>query len=298
MKCSMSATLVVYVACFVSPATFGSRILEQVSSPDGRVRARLTVSPEQPRLSDTIMLTLAVEADETLEVEMPIFGTALGDLTIQDVSRKVSGMGTESERTELDLTTRPTRGGEMPIWPITIRYRDRREGLQNNSYSLELPASRLEVRADVTPENASLDKIPTSRELIDIPSKNRMVYAVLLAVIVVAVLALLLLRRRKREVDVVVSKFTLQEIAIKRLADLIERRLHETDVKRFFIELSGIVRWYIEQQTQIRAPELTTEEFLRELTSQWKNRTMFPAELQECQQVWQTRLPPYCCQRC
>jgi len=41
--------------------------------------------------------------------------------------------------------------------------------------------------------------------------------------------------------------------------------LMETDVKVYFVELTAIVRRYIERTTGIRAPEQTTEEFLCEI---------------------------------
>ena len=45
-------------------------------------------------------------------------------------------------------------------------------------------------------------------------------------------------------------------------------------VKEFYLRLTGIVRQYVEDTTGIRAPEQTTEEFLRDMRS----RTVFPPE--------------------
>jgi hypothetical protein len=42
--------------------------------------------------------------------------------------------------------------------------------------------------------------------------------------------------------------------------------LARKDVKAFYVELTGIVRRYIEQTKGLRAPEQTTEEFLQEAT--------------------------------
>ena len=42
--------------------------------------------------------------------------------------------------------------------------------------------------------------------------------------------------------------------------------LVQTDVKAYYVELTAIVRRYIEAVTGIRAPERTTEEFLRQIT--------------------------------
>lgn len=256
-------------------------ILEEAESPDARVRVRLSVEPERPRLSDTILLTLRVAADATLDVDMPVFGTSLGNLEILDVSRRTDGVGTETETKTLVLKTIPKRGGPSPIWPLVVRYSDRREGLRDQTYEIRLPATELTIDAEVTPETASLDKIPTVREVIDLPGRNRF-WFVLGAVILAALAVLLMiLRRRHREEIAEATRLTPREIALQRLADLVDRRLYESDVKRFFVELSGIVRWYIEQQTTIRAPERTTEEFLHEITRKLKNRALLSPQLQE-----------------
>jgi len=52
------------------------------------------------------------------------------------------------------------------------------------------------------------------------------------------------------------------EIALAALHRLREARL---PVEEFYTQLSGIVRRYLEDQLQLRAPERTTEEFLSEL---------------------------------
>ena len=45
-------------------------------------------------------------------------------------------------------------------------------------------------------------------------------------------------------------------------------------VKEFYLRLTGIVRQYVEDTTGIRAPEQTTEEFLRDMRSS----SVFPAD--------------------
>jgi len=56
------------------------------------------------------------------------------------------------------------------------------------------------------------------------------------------------------------------EIAFERLADLTARKLIDKgEFKEYYIVLSGIVRKYIEDRFDIKAPEMTTEEFLKSL---------------------------------
>lgn len=259
-------------------ASDSSRILAEKSSADDRVHARWTVSPAEPKLSDTIFLTLAVRADETVDVDLPEFGDALGELTVVEITEKIEKAEDRSETKTLRIKAVPNRGGITPLWPIVVFYKDRREGLREQVYSIELPATELDVKADVSLENASLDNIPTTREVLDVPSGISHWIVVL---ILAALIALFFILRRRRGGPEALPEFSAREIAMKRLAALFEQRLHEVDVKQFYMELTGIVRWYIEQQTQIRAPELTTEEFLREISLHWNNRTGLAPELRD-----------------
>ena len=53
------------------------------------------------------------------------------------------------------------------------------------------------------------------------------------------------------------------EVARRRLDQLLARPRPSGDaVDAFYVELSGIVRGYLENRFELRAPELTTEEFL------------------------------------
>ncbi|MBF0620276.1 MAG: DUF4381 family protein [Candidatus Omnitrophica bacterium] len=53
------------------------------------------------------------------------------------------------------------------------------------------------------------------------------------------------------------------EVALERLLRLEQRgRWGEGEIKEFYVELSQVVRLYIEARFEIRAPEMTTEEFM------------------------------------
>jgi hypothetical protein len=56
-----------------------------------------------------------------------------------------------------------------------------------------------------------------------------------------------------------------RDLAALELKKLLSSGLSETDLKLFYVELTAIVRRYIERTVGIHAPEQTTEEFLREI---------------------------------
>jgi hypothetical protein len=93
--------------------------------------------------------------------------------------------------------------------------------------------------------------------------------ACLLAILLVAAL-----RRPKRR-PIEPRRQTAEEIAHAALALLLAENLPGRGlVKAFYLRLTGIVRQYVEDTTGIRAPEQTTEEFLRDMRS----RAVFPPE--------------------
>ena len=66
-----------------------------------------------------------------------------------------------------------------------------------------------------------------------------------------------------------------EEIAQEALDSLLAENLPARGlIKEFYLRLTGIVRQYVEDTTGIRAPEQTTEEFLRDMRS----RQAFPPE--------------------
>jgi hypothetical protein len=70
------------------------------------------------------------------------------------------------------------------------------------------------------------------------------------------------LRRRRQREEKPLSP---QELAYLELDALLQEHLSESDVKLFYVRLTGIVRRFIERTTGIHAPEQTTEEFLYEI---------------------------------
>ena len=73
--------------------------------------------------------------------------------------------------------------------------------------------------------------------------------------------------RRRKHPEVIQPQRSPREIAEEALSDLEQSDLSQSDVKQFYVDLTGIVRRYLEQTTGVRAPEETTEEFLRDISN-------------------------------
>ena len=85
---------------------------------------------------------------------------------------------------------------------------------------------------------------------------------------IVAAIALILfiiifLQKRRKIKEVVIPKVPAHEIAYEALKKLMVKDYLSTGkVQEFYFELSNIARHYIEDRFQLKAPEMTTEEFL------------------------------------
>lgn len=247
----------------------------------GPVKAQIELEPAEPRIGDPVNLRLTVQAEDGVEVLMPEFGEALEAYTILDfVPRQtVDSKG----RTTFVQTYRlqPERSGEQAIPPILIEFVDRRPGQKpapDDQDAYELLTERIDFTVkSVLPKDAEAKLKPPLGKLppLESPPPSRwpwLLAAVLLGIVMIAVairgFSLWRKRRRRR---------TAYQLARARLERLLAAGLPEGEhVDTFYVELSGIVRRYLEDRFDLRAPELTTEEFLdlagqsNELTAEHK----------------------------
>jgi hypothetical protein len=130
---------------------------------------------------------------------------------------------------------------------------------------------------------------------------NYVVLIIIFTVIIATVLFLLawhLLKKKKR----VVPGFKLppkpaHQLAYEALSALKAKNLPAArKIKEYYIELSDIVRRYIESRFNIRAPEMTTEEFLSSLrsSSDWTgiHKNLLKEFLEHCDMVKFARYGP------
>ena len=260
---SFSLSLVFCLLTFCN-AHADETVLATAMSEDARIRLRMTAEPANPRLSDTVVLTLTVDAYRQIQTDWPEFGDALGDLKILGLNEEPAKIEGDREIRQLKLKIVPTKGGTAPIWPMTIRYYEHDPSSQ--TLSVTLPASQITIGANVTPETASLNMEQTPYTLL--ASMSKMIFWIfgIVAVVFLGALVFFLLLRKKTPMTVPEKTLSPREKALLRLQVLLDSNQLEYEVKGFFIELSDIVRWYVEQVTDIRAPEQTTEEFLQEIS--------------------------------
>lgn len=281
-------------AANTAPAPTAEPAIVQKSE-SGPVAATVTLSPKQPRLGDSLTLTLTVTAKPQVTVEMPPFGEALGRFAIVSFTPRVEtaadGSITHTQRYVLDAPM----SGRQRIPSLRIEFTDARpdqnaDGGAESTHELLTDEIAIEI-ASVLPQGQVQNELRGLRGALDesVVRSRGLRYAAIPLLLLLIGGGLLLWRslRRRRRLQVRISAY---DVAMRRLGTLESRgwpRQEEADP--WYVELSDIVRRYIEDRYGVRAPELTTEEFLRESRQQLQlqsgHRELLETFLSTCDRV-------------
>ena len=239
----------------------------RIETRDGPVTATVTLAPAAPRLGDRMVLELSVEAEPGVRVEMPTFGDALGRFTVFEFApRAESAAGGGSLHTQR-YTLQATRSGRHRIPGLRVEFVDERPG-RGDGRPRELLTEELvfEVASVLPREMESMDLRPARRPLPELGGpwweRERWWLAVALAALAAGAAALAALRRRRSPQRIRASAYRRASARLERLRA--QGLPKGTRVDPWYVELSDIVRRYVEERFALRAPELTTEEFLLE----------------------------------
>ena len=234
---------------------------------NGPVVTQIRLDPANPLIGDDVTLTITVTAEEGVEVFMPAFGDALDTFNIVSfVPRESLDRQGRSIRSQIYQLQIP-RSGKQAIPPILVEYVDRRPGQRAapeglDAYELLTERIDFEVRS-VLPDDVQAELEPPLGQLQPLAARRPARWPWLVGAALVALAAVPWMWRwwygwRKRA-----RRRTAYEIAKVRLERLLHSGMPTTSaVGPFFVDLSQIVRRYLEDRFELRAPELTTEEFL------------------------------------
>ena len=227
------------------------------------IEVSITTSPEKVRLDRDFELILQWTAPEGLDVVLPKdFSDRLEGLKIEgsyeDEAVSANGL---IQRT-LHLRTRPVpAASEYRFAPFPVLYGNGQDWFPTKPIVFEAESLLKEgesVGGDVVVDLKPIWIMPSWKVI------GRWALGALAALCGIGILYFVYRKVRRR---IVIMRMAPRERALLELRELLDRHLPEKgETKRFYLLLTGIVRRYIERRHKVRAPELTTEEFLKEAT--------------------------------
>ena len=305
------ATLALLALAACSPEV-GPEPLEPAGPPDenaaeaplsaetrhGPVTATVSLAPPSPRLGDSLVLTLTVAAEPGVAVEMPAFGDALGRFAIIDFAPRQETTE-HGARHSQRYTLQVSASGRQRIPRLRVTFVDERgTSTGQDPPRRELMTDELGFKvASMLPQGAVAAELRGPRA--PLPeltgpwlARHWPWLAGALGGLGGIVLGVVLWRRRQA----VRARLTAYDRALARLRRLQRAGLPAASaVDAWYVELSDIVRRYIEERFALRAPELTTEEFLAEAgrsALSTPHRGLLSAFLDTCDRVKFARYHP------
>lgn len=234
----------------------------------GPVRLTVEVAPSPARLSDDLKLTVTLDYVQGVRVRKPAFGQALGDFLIRDFHEPLPKTQGQREVIQQIYTLEPTRPGKISLDPIRVSFVDARPAGDGQERKIETEAVGVEIASVVAGDVPRLEKLRALAGPVELPHSRTggIRWWIAAGAALLAAVAALRLRKRRRTAQE--EPLSPQELAYLEFQRLVEEDWARRDVKQFYVELTGIVRRYIERTTSVRAAEQTTEEFLKETSRQ------------------------------
>ena len=232
-------------------AAAAARAGARVVAEDGPLRATLTVSDLAPALGAPVTLRVDARAGE-LGVRLPDVAKVLRDSLGEDV--------VEVSETARD---RGTRTAVLHLYDVGAHALPPFEVRAGDAHVVSLAGPTLTVPAVATEQD---ELLPGHGAVLHPAAARGWWWAAGGGALLLAALLAWAWTRRRRAADADVAEAPPplpHEVALAALARLAARRLPESGrVEPYFVRLSEIARRYVEDRFGLRAPELTTDEFL------------------------------------
>ena len=237
----------------------------------GEVSIKLEATPERVSPAQDLMLTVTVDAPAHLEVTLPDLRDRFAGFSMAEdfATEPVTANGRRHQTYRWRLEPEPAAERyRLAPFAVTVTDTSQSPGTHSPKDSLLPPPSSFATRPVIFPAEGARPPVTgdpeVSPEPVYIPPTARTValwvIAALggLAALAAALFGLTRLSRRVRE-----FRMSPVDRAMAELQRLLGRNLPSRGLyKEFYIELTMVVRRYIERTRGIRAPEQTTQEFL------------------------------------
>ena len=246
-----------------SPAAALARTASDGEAPLGPVHIQTSVDRTEITIGDYIRYTLTVNTETGVDVAVPLLHARVGDFDIIDFGQEPEQP--QAEHTTLTqwytLTIFTTGYHIVPAPRVSYTTSD---GTPHEAVG---EAIRIHVASMFTQEGQPTD-IRDIKPPEDVPFDGHpylLGAAVLGAVMGLGMALYVFLKRFRR--TVATPPRPAYEVALEALSQLRAKQLPQAgQFEAYYVALSTIVRLYLEDGLKVRAPEMTTEEFLSAVT--------------------------------
>ena len=258
-------------ACFVCGCTGHRQADSQQAEPRseetrfGPIRIALTVDPPEVEIDRDVLVTMQIEAPDDMDITLPALEDRFEGFSL--AGRFEHDPESRDGRTtrEIHLRLTPIVSDVYRIAPIPVSYTDRSV---NPVLSGWFPTRHVDLDLKSPWDVEPGDTIEDTLDVLWIHASFKTITIGVTVVILCAVIAIFLwkLMGRVKE-EITIRRMSPRERALTELRQLLAKDYVKRGlVKDFYLELTMVVRRYIERQHGVRAPEQTTEEFLEEIS--------------------------------
>ncbi len=240
----------------------------------GPAKVTLEADKREITIAEQVNLAIIIDIDEEYETELPSFGDKLEQFGIVDYHTTQPELkGDKRKLIRRTYILEPFLSGDYVIKPMKIIFF--KKGDKEKHY-IDTPEVTIKVTS-LLPEDLKDLRLNDIIPPLAYP-RSCMVWILGgtgASILILLVICIYLYRKRFMKMDAIEIRLRAHEIAYNELKALVDENLIEKgEIKEFYLRLSAIVRRYIENRFGLRAPEQTTEEFLKGLESAQD----FPAE--------------------
>jgi hypothetical protein len=238
-------------------------LLASIALAAAPVELRTAVEPATTTIGTPIRYTLTATAAPGTEVTIPTLAGAIGDFQVVDFGAPAPRQADGRVVHERWFTLVTYTPGALAVPGPTVQYL----AADGEWESVVAPDAAVQVDSLLpAPEATPGAALRDIRDPVAVPRDYTPLLAVAAAAALLGALLWWLVRRLRRRQVVVpaLPPRPAHELALEALARLHGERLVEAGrFEEFYVRLSAIVRAYIEARFHLRAPEMTSEEFLQ-----------------------------------
>lgn len=241
-------------------AVLGVSVTSRAQDDDVPVKVTTKIEPDHVTIGTPFRYSMRVEATENVELIIPVLAEKIGDFTVTDFGESpVQGEGDAIVHERwYSLVTYET--GDQVIPGAPVQYRVAGGDLER----VDAPDTLVIVDSLLAKAGEGAD-LRDVKAPVAVPPDYRPLWWALGALAALLALGAAVYRFFNRaRAKAAIPPRPADEVALEALARL--RRdglLEKGEQVEFYVRLSSIIRTYLENRFHLRAPEMTTEEFLQ-----------------------------------